>query len=1109
MYYLVRLRWANGCLRVVTILLMVWPFSAALAETPATQTGVLATQAASRPASTPPRCALIVDPGMGLDRSPLVGLLEVKLAQQKHVTLLERTEIDKVLREQQLQLLFSPEATSKRAALGQLLKADLLLLLRGAEAKKGAGGVDVVVCETASGLRLRIASVFDGDDNKKVTRVVALLDQSLVVYGGPRRQIVAVPPLVSKDFLHDYDYLGRFFSRTIEEMLVSIPGVVAVELEEARAIAHEQMLTSTQPGVQRPLQALFIWGEYKTSKSDAGPIVSLSLTLRQEEKDLDTRSADSLSQDAAVEFAQKTVRQWIVQASGAASRRDPEAEVRELVARADTLARSVDHLQELNLIEAALLIQPNNSELHFRAARLTEAANLQIIGGYGSDWWDELEKEGGTGERMAEAMLVLSHLRSCIAHVERGFVLSDMRKWEKKYYPLPSGFAGSNIYPRGEPGPIAKRLLSEIDRLEKQYHEMRIRMFKQKVAVGEIDADHIFIYGEDIREDPELRRLVLSVLQYGPDTEFKIIDLVITDIIYGMSLEHKPKRRVIIKLRDVHIDKLLAPEQLKRIEELNQFDGPSARVAAESLNDLIKEARAFLQNTDAERIKGRLEDELRQREAVVYHYQMPSGEYIAIQKSRKQLRRTWSELKPQTTQTRPETSELTFHQLSVQMERDDSQPLGLFMRGWLACQEGVDVAWTGNELFVMKEKGKLKSVCTFKEPTICSHDSWDQVDGVWDGRYAWWPANYAPSPYILALDPMTGRTFRLTREQGLPPINQGLCLAPVGPGQVVAAASFGRNTGQGVLDRAWCALISLDNQGRCSVRMLLEAKEQFDPKSPDNNLTRQTVFAPTALYSPYVPEKGPARWAMLFGDVVAGRNGLWLVDLDKGTAAPECMREKNLGDSPFIAPPFYFGHEGALYVVRSGGGWIRYFHPPDICPQKCVRLTGWPSDRSRAFIPEIRVCASDGRYVYWLAAEFKWGLSRCGDHEILPVAGSRPQNTGGLGNPRLAWSRHYGLVMLTNSGYVEWPSVFQVQVPDAALRRADAKAAEDDATDETNRRTEIEVRAEMQARQQQGEGEQLKDEFDYVFAGQIAAMVVLALILALIVWRGMKRRPAR
>ena len=74
------------------------------------------------------RLALITDEAGGLDKSPLVSLLETQLSQTEGIQVLERAQIDKILQEQQLSLAGLLERNSIIEA-GRLLRADAFILL--------------------------------------------------------------------------------------------------------------------------------------------------------------------------------------------------------------------------------------------------------------------------------------------------------------------------------------------------------------------------------------------------------------------------------------------------------------------------------------------------------------------------------------------------------------------------------------------------------------------------------------------------------------------------------------------------------------------------------------------------------------------------------------------------------------------------------------------------------------------------------------------------------------------------------------------------------------------------------------------------------------------
>src|SRR5436309_1411877 len=72
-----------------------------------------------------PKAALL-----DFQRLPIVALLESELLSANIATWVERNEIERVLDEQKLQLLFGADAGADRVRLGRILKADILVLAR-------------------------------------------------------------------------------------------------------------------------------------------------------------------------------------------------------------------------------------------------------------------------------------------------------------------------------------------------------------------------------------------------------------------------------------------------------------------------------------------------------------------------------------------------------------------------------------------------------------------------------------------------------------------------------------------------------------------------------------------------------------------------------------------------------------------------------------------------------------------------------------------------------------------------------------------------------------------------------------------------------------------
>jgi hypothetical protein len=88
---------------------------------------------------------------LDLDRTPIGALLEQRLLASPRAKWLERNEVNRILKEQELSTLITADAVSRRVAMGQLLKADLLVILK--QHSKPKKHVQLTVCETKRGLR--------------------------------------------------------------------------------------------------------------------------------------------------------------------------------------------------------------------------------------------------------------------------------------------------------------------------------------------------------------------------------------------------------------------------------------------------------------------------------------------------------------------------------------------------------------------------------------------------------------------------------------------------------------------------------------------------------------------------------------------------------------------------------------------------------------------------------------------------------------------------------------------------------------------------------------------------------------------------------------------
>jgi hypothetical protein len=321
--------------------------------------------------------AVIALPGSGAD--DLADLLQLRLGQRKDLALVERAGLKDILREQELQAALAADAPGKRAALGKLLKADTLLLLAGRQQPQPH--VELVICETQQGLRLCAEPLKRSDHiEADVAAVVKPLEAALQKQRQKIKEIVAVPPLLNTSLTYEMNHLQGAYARLIEQLLLERPGVLVVELSEAKAIAQELFLSST-PGVERRLP-LYLTGEYRVEGAGEQRRGQFALQLQRGEKELDARKAADLAVDDLPGQLQQAALEMLDKALGQPGKRsDPAAEARQLSQRAAAFEAIGNWPETLALAEAGLLLAPADVELHGQALMALNkmAAELKVF----------------------------------------------------------------------------------------------------------------------------------------------------------------------------------------------------------------------------------------------------------------------------------------------------------------------------------------------------------------------------------------------------------------------------------------------------------------------------------------------------------------------------------------------------------------------------------------------------------------------------------------------------------------------------------------------------------------------------------------------------------
>jgi len=296
-----------------------------------------------------------------VDESPTAALLEAELLVESEATWLERNEIGRILAEQELQATFGAADGRNRITLGEVLKADVLVMLRNGKREKEPYA-ELVVAETTGGLRLLARSVpLSGDDENDAASLAKLVHEALVKHGQGIREVYAVPPFLSQDLSHQYDYLQTAYARLVEQSLMRQPGAMVVELAEAEAVSREFMLAAPDEKPVRQLP-LYLIGEYR--HDGLGDELRVSVTLRakrgaskigETKKTLLPDEAPNTLLDIASGLVSDSSQAW-----GAV---DADAEAQQLADRARSFLNLGFWDQAASLFESSLLLKPDQPEV--------------------------------------------------------------------------------------------------------------------------------------------------------------------------------------------------------------------------------------------------------------------------------------------------------------------------------------------------------------------------------------------------------------------------------------------------------------------------------------------------------------------------------------------------------------------------------------------------------------------------------------------------------------------------------------------------------------------------------------------------------------------------
>ena len=617
---------------------------------------------------------------------------------------------------------------------------------------------------------------------------------------------------------------------------------------------------------------------------------------------------------------------------------DRKAEAAALAERGRRFELIGEYDDALTLFDASLRLDPNQPRVHFDTVNVLR--RLPVMGKDDRNIREFLDAHGD--ERLNYYEREIPHLEAFLRGTRIGAIASprDMRaEVEEANFLGNSGRIATSVF-------LPDRLRPRARQLERARREMLFEVLEEKKRNGETD----FIR----------RSALVHGLLIGADNDEEDLAVRLRAVrLYGDIARDPYTIESILTIENLAYVRNSAPF-LHLLDEAAKVNGEAVATAVTQLR-----AKAMKQQAAATR---------------------PSTRAMA--------RATTRTRRPEAADNLPAAGKVTLTKLDLPATDANGNSVAVPLRflDYLRCGDGIDLAIALKDLYLMKEKGKLKRIYHSDERFF------NFVGVCYDGKYIWAPVKH-PEPMVLVIDPVSEQIWTLTaNDDKLPPMTGYAVAAPLDIGRVLLSGGFGR---------AWIADVTFDPaRGRANVNVFFTAHEFHE--NHDNQAWRNLHQAFTPTWA--VPLSGRDRDGKPQRRVLVGRSyHPLLVD-------PEARTVEVLQDSvssTIGARNFAVCADGLYWAIPvlggEGHGKLWRFGLPEL--QRQTLQENLPTrDGTVVFDDPNR---PDGRV--HLVADRRWYTAPAIGKPFRPLDGTLP----GVHYYRtIAHSNHYGLLLLdqTDSG---------------------------------------------------------------------------------------------
>jgi hypothetical protein len=800
--------------------------------------------------------------------------LMTSLSARDRIELVDRDALVAAIRELQLSELAGAQSATERLKLGQILRADLLVVLS-LERSGDYETLRITQSETKYGCRLGIDFVvWDVTNQRQILKQI----ESLVIdrverFSGRIDHLIGVATFINKSLTQESDRFQNQLTATLQNGLTAHPGVAVLETDEAQAIGRESLVVS--PETSNQVFPLWVAGDYAMLPSPDGRPSSmrLKMTVRNARGVAEELVYDRVELTKVTELLTGEVAKRILEISNASANAafDPQDQAQNLAERAKALDDLGSHGAAVRLYETAVLLDPKNVELRRKTigaicrdcSTITKPFNKNRL-------TVTHEKLKEVSDQITECQLrVRDHVEYLLANklcnfnqamgIGVGRFPSAGRLHEHVPRDLRDEFKRAAMERARAEREFVLQYYPEIYKLDTLRHNEQTWFGTLVVHLNTSGLDEEYLsalvqaIGKNLTDEMPIYSQIIRLLETYP---------------LPSKAAFRAKGQSVGKWQ-VSDEKMLAFfDELQKLPQqsakyygrygqfywdwmhCNQGDSEQVRSMLARLDGFLNELKA---NPPSKGLKRPVEADPHYEHLLMMRTTMQTmldGRTPGTRRSLSVLPEFKTSIRNSIAKRRVSPKKLPQIEykvldVNVQLSAGDRTPfkkvawqvastrsrssVQMGFHRLLACNGKFDLFWGPASIFVMREPGLLSPV--FADPGVLI------TEVKWDGEHLW-VATIQRGIMVLDLDGKVLTSFGPS--EGLPPHDQGVCVQPIGNRKAIAAGSFGDKR------RGWCAI--LERGDKPKVQVFHEATKLRFARGPGYNHRVDEVFRPKMMF---------------------------------------------------------------------------------------------------------------------------------------------------------------------------------------------------------------------------------------------------------------------